>query len=100
MINEVLVIGKYPIRRAFWHKEYVFLLSVVSTLTGTSAMWSTHKHEGQQMPLIELAILYQTSHDKQMDELILKEYLNEPAEYKDATQESIIEEQLSKLRNE
>lgn len=80
------MVAKHEIKRTFWHKNYVFLLSVVSTLTGTAAMWSAHKYEyGYKMKIDDLRRLFQKDHDLQIDAMILQEYENEPDEFKEST---------------
>lgn len=77
---------KYRIRKKFVHKNVVMFLSVVPTLTGTAAMWSVHPLEDDPAASAQqLAPKYQKAHDKQIDEMIIKEYLNEPDEFKTDT---------------
>lgn len=86
---------KYKIRKAFWHKQHVLLLSVVPTLTGTSAIWSTHEHGWdieKFRPSTEiLSIHFQREHERQVDVLIQQEYLNEPEQFKTKTVDDISE---------
>lgn len=56
--------GKHIVRKSFFHKGYVFLLSVVETY----ALWSTHKTmDERQQPMHVYAFMFQESHDKQID---------------------------------
>lgn len=79
---------KYAIRRKMIDEKnnLVFLLSVVNTMTGTSAIWSTHKYEGDPKASTQyLAQIYQAEHDRQIDFIIVQEFLNEPEEFRDKT---------------
>ena len=91
------MIAKYEIRKSFWHKNYVMLLSVVPTLTGTSAMWSAHEYNSEiKPPLDVLKTIFQKAHDIQIDKLIIEEYLNEPEEFKVKS----IEDQTKRIHEE
>lgn len=76
----------FPIRRKMIDEKHglVFLLSVVQTNTGTAAIWSHHKYEGdaKKTPIEYFQQNYQAEHDRQIRDIILKDVLNEPEEYK------------------
>lgn len=73
----------YSILKMTSYKGYIFLLSVVSTYTGTAQMWSTHKYEGNAtLSLDECKKAFQLEHNRQIEALILKDLLNEPEEFK------------------
>jgi hypothetical protein len=86
---------KYEIRRKMVDDKHqlIFFLSVVTTLTGTSAIWSTHRYEGDKNAKIEdLKPHFQSAHDRQIDFIIEQEFLNEPDEFKQQTVQDITQQ--------
>lgn len=81
---------KHEIRKKFIHKNYVFLLSV----TEGHAIWSVHEYDGDKnISIAALSQLFQSAHDKQVDELIIESLKNDPVEFKEDT----IDDQTDKI---
>lgn len=74
---------KHEIRKKFIHKNYVFLLSV----TEGHAIWSVHEYYGDKnISIAALSQLFQSAHDKQIDQLLIESLKDEPVEF---TQETV-----------
>jgi hypothetical protein len=79
----------FPIERKMTDKKHscVFLLSTVNTEEVLAKIWSVHKYEGDldKTPLSYYKEIFQQDHDKQIRDILLKEVLNEPEEYRTRT---------------
>lgn len=82
---------RHQIRKAFYFKNYVFLLSVFEG----SAYWSAHEWNGGNAPLVTLAAKFQKAHDMQVNGLIKQAKEDEPAEFREQT----IDDQTGQAEN-
>jgi hypothetical protein len=88
---------KYKIRRHYFFKQYVFLLSVVEGC----AYWSAHEYHGdKRAPLGVLSDLYWREHQDQVDGLMKQAQENEDKEFTETTIEDQTAGVLDKLTPE
>lgn len=64
------MIGKHHIRRSYWHKGYVFLLTYVEWMA--ACYWSTIKCE-QELSMPEYKLRFQQEHDQQINGMIRRD---------------------------
>lgn len=85
--------AKHQIRKAFWHKGWVFLFSIVDT----NGIWSTHETgDAENMGGSHYAQKFQAAHDDQIDDLHAKSIKEE--ELKIAAEGIIVDDKTDESR--
>lgn len=77
---------KYEIVNGFFHKGYVYLMSIVDG----GVFLSTHKYNGSiEMSLLGLKALFQKQHDEQIISLIAEAVKNSHVEHEKYKEETV-----------